>query len=231
VSENLELVRSIFAAWERGDYSSVHWAHPDIEFVFADWPSPESINGVPPMGERWRDYMTNWHDMRAEPEQYHELDEERVLVLFREQGRGRISGLAVGEFRATGANLFHVRDGKVTRLVLYLNGDRALADLDLEEENVEIVKRVMAAYMRNDETTVRELVTPDLVISMRPDQPDPREYHGYKGMLHASGEWLAVWDAQSFEPARIWAAENLVFVRTREVIRGSSESGSESLKS
>ncbi len=133
MSANLDLVRSIFADWERGDYSSVDWAHRDIEFVFADGPSPESINGVPAMGERWRDYMTNWHDVRAEPERYQELDEERVLVLFREQGRGRISGLAVAEFRATGANLFHVRDGKVMRLVLYLDGDRALADLGLKE--------------------------------------------------------------------------------------------------
>jgi ketosteroid isomerase-like protein len=28
--QNVEIVRSIFAAWERGDYSSVEWAHPEI---------------------------------------------------------------------------------------------------------------------------------------------------------------------------------------------------------
>ena len=31
--ENVELVRSISAAHERGDYGSAEWAHPDIEYV------------------------------------------------------------------------------------------------------------------------------------------------------------------------------------------------------
>ena len=31
-SANLKLVRSLYTAWERGDYSYTEWAHPEIEF-------------------------------------------------------------------------------------------------------------------------------------------------------------------------------------------------------
>jgi ketosteroid isomerase-like protein len=90
----------------------------------------------------------------------------------------------------------------------------------MSQENVEIVQRAMAAYMRDDEATVRKLVAPDIVISTRPDQPDVREHHGYDGMLRASAEWLEAWDEQTFEAARVWDAEDFVFVGTRESGRG-----------
>ena len=38
-SGNVDFVRSIFAAWERGELRAVDWADPEIEFVFADGPS------------------------------------------------------------------------------------------------------------------------------------------------------------------------------------------------
>lgn len=45
--ENVELVRSIVGDWERGDYyARSHWAHPEMEWVFADGPAPARDVGV-----------------------------------------------------------------------------------------------------------------------------------------------------------------------------------------
>jgi ketosteroid isomerase-like protein len=131
---NVELVRSIYAGWERGDFSSAEWAHPEIEFVFADGPTPGRWTGRAKMAEVWGDALSVFEALRAEAEAYRELDDERVLVPTRNSGRGKTSALELGQMRWRGANLFHVRGGKVTRLVLYWDRERALADLDLPSE-------------------------------------------------------------------------------------------------
>ena len=61
------------------------------------------------------------------------LDDERVIVLDRPSGRGKISGLEIGQ--AKSATLFQIRGGKVTRLVLYWDRNRMFADLGLATES------------------------------------------------------------------------------------------------
>jgi ketosteroid isomerase-like protein len=133
-SANLDLVRSILAATERGDYSSADWAHPEIEFVVVDGPTPGSWTGVAGMAEGIRSFLSTWEDYRVEADEFRELDSERVLVLIRRSGRGKTSGLEVEHVRTKGANLFEIRGGKVTRLVAYWDHNRALSDLGLPQE-------------------------------------------------------------------------------------------------
>ena len=132
-SANLELVRSIFAAWARGDYSQVQWADPQIEWVMADGPVTGTRTGLAGLTAGTRDILNAWDDSRIEPEDYRELDGERVLVLVRNRGKGKSSGLDLTRLRSEGAWLVHVRDGKVTELVRYFDRNRALADLGLAE--------------------------------------------------------------------------------------------------
>lgn len=134
-SANVELVRSIYAEWEYGEYSSAEWAHPEIEYVIADGPSPGTWTGLAGMAEAVRGLLSAWERLRTEAEEYRELDDQRVLVLDHRSGRGKTSGVDVGHIRATGAHLFHVRGGKVARIVIYLDRERARADLGLAADD------------------------------------------------------------------------------------------------
>lgn len=132
--ENVQVVRSIYGPWERGDFSSTEWAHPEIEFAIADGPAPVSSKGLAAMAEVYRrGWLSAWEEFRVEPEEYRKLDDERVLVLSHFHGHGKTSGLDVGHMSTKGAELFHVRGGKVTRLVIWAEREDALADLGLSE--------------------------------------------------------------------------------------------------
>ena len=131
-SANVDLVRSILADWERGDFSSAGWAHPQIEFVMADGPLPGSWTGLHGMAQAMRETLNAWEDARVVIDEYRQLDDERVLVLVRRSGRGKSSGLDVERLAGPqGAILTHVEAGVVTRLAFYWERERAFADLGL----------------------------------------------------------------------------------------------------
>lgn len=134
----MDIVKSIAAAWERGDYSSVEWADADIEFVVADGPEPGRWNGRADLGGSLLEFRSVWEEYHSEAEEYRELDGEGVLVLTHAIGRGKASGAEIRERRA---NLFRLREGKVTRLVVYWNRERALADLGLAPEPDRFTRR------------------------------------------------------------------------------------------
>jgi ketosteroid isomerase-like protein len=137
VSENLDLVRSIYADFERGDFSRSDWAHHEFEIVYVGGPEPGYSasghgTGVAATAESLRVFLSAWEDYCSKADEFHELDDERVLVLVRRSGHGKRSGVDLEQIASEGAELYHLRDGKVTKQVVYFDRDRALADLGLE---------------------------------------------------------------------------------------------------
>ena len=129
MSANLDLVRSIYADWERGKFiARPEWAAVDIEFEVPDGPEPSTRTGQA-SAPGIEAFLNLWEELAFEAEEYRELDDGSVFVLSRMRGRGKGSGVEVDQRRAS---LFQVGDGKVTRLALYWDRDRALADLGLE---------------------------------------------------------------------------------------------------
>src|ERR1035438_9744716 len=104
MSENLDLVRSIYADLERGDFSSADWADPDIDFAFADGPEPGRWTGRQEMAKRYGEWLAGWKDFQAEPERLIVVDSTRILVLVHNSGRGRAR--AAQKWHRSAANLF-----------------------------------------------------------------------------------------------------------------------------
>ncbi len=126
---NLDVVRSIYNGWQGGDFTRSDWAHPEIEFSYVGGPEPAVSKGIEAMDAGWREWLRDWVGFRAEPVEYRVLEEHRILVLVRNRGRGKLSGVEFSE-RSVG-NYFVLDGGLVTRLVVYLDGARALSDLGL----------------------------------------------------------------------------------------------------
>ena len=135
MSAHLDLVRSIYADWERGDFSRADWADPEIEYT-AEESGPLSVQtwtGLAGMAEGARSTFEVIEDQHIEAEEYRELDDSRVFVLVQSRGVAQASGIDLEQIAGgRTALLASLRDGKVTRLVLYFDRDRALADLGLE---------------------------------------------------------------------------------------------------
>ena len=129
MSENMNLVRSIYADWERGDHSSAEWADPEVELVIVDGPNPGTWTGLAAVTKAG-ELISGFEEVRTLADEYLLLDDERVLVATQFNARGGGSGL---DLTGKGAILFHIREGKVTRIVRYWEPDRALSDLGLVE--------------------------------------------------------------------------------------------------
>ena len=129
--ENVDLVRSIYEAQARGDFSSVEWWDPEIEFEFVDGPSPGVAKGIDGMTRLWREFLSTWGELRIEPSECRQIDDEQVLALTESSGNAKRSNMPIPGEWTRGAAVYRVRGGKVVGLRIYLSQERGLADLGL----------------------------------------------------------------------------------------------------
>jgi hypothetical protein len=133
MTASLELVRSIYTLWERGDHR--YWADPEIQYVTVGGPDRGgSVRHGVPMAESFREWLGDWSDLKAAAEKYLSLDREHVLVPYQSEASRPTSRPKQPLARAHGATLFQVHASRVTRIVQYYDRKRAFADFGISSE-------------------------------------------------------------------------------------------------
>jgi ketosteroid isomerase-like protein len=118
-AENVEIVRSAWDAWQRGDLPGIlsHFA-PEIVWDtshYHDWPEP-AYHGPEGVERFLSEFLAVWDDYEVGVEEMLAGPDGRVVTRFWHRGRGRHSGLAM---RADLVQIATVRDGKITYIDTY----------------------------------------------------------------------------------------------------------------
>ena len=122
---NADLLKPIYEEWGRGNW------RPNFELYDAhmEWGWSDEFPGLAGVYEdrddpnpRLRAWLSEWEHWRAEAEEFLEFG-NHVVVLAIYHGRGRGSG---AEVHQPGAHVFELRDGKVVRLEIFADREKAI---------------------------------------------------------------------------------------------------------
>jgi uncharacterized protein len=121
---NVEIVRNLYDAYERSDVVTLQsLTDPDLVWQLqSELPDAATLHGY----DEVLAWLTGWDaefvGSRIDPEQFFDLD-DRVLVVSRVSGRGRVSDIEV-ELKTT--HLFTLRDGRIADVRTFFDHDAAL---------------------------------------------------------------------------------------------------------
>jgi ketosteroid isomerase-like protein len=128
---NVEIVRAGLDAWNRRDITAVvEVLHEDAELLPMRAVFEGSVyRGAEGFKAFLKDMNEEWEGFHIEPDEFREIDDQRVLVLGRLLGRGKASGM---DFEAPAAWVCELRDGKVAKVQFYAHEEAARDELGLD---------------------------------------------------------------------------------------------------
>ena len=128
--ENVEIIRRGFEHWmATGEFEEV-----DADFVwdmssFRGWPEQQIYPGIEGARQFNADWGDAWDDWEVEVDDYIDAG-ERVVVIVRQRGRSKATGVPV-DMRF--AQLWTLRDGRGIRMQMYASPEEALEAAGLRE--------------------------------------------------------------------------------------------------
>jgi ketosteroid isomerase-like protein len=130
--ENVELVRQVYEAWNRGDLEwLLEHSTADAEFRTAQlFPDTDpSYRGQERFREFWKTFREAWDTFTIEAERLEPIGDDRVLALLRFHGVGRQGVEVTLKF----ANSIALEDRLVSEVVNFADWQEALDAVGLRE--------------------------------------------------------------------------------------------------
>jgi uncharacterized protein len=128
--ENVEIVRSIYEAFNRGDWDAAYRdQRPDVELTTPPGPNAGTYRGRQECQGFWEEMLTAFDAWSAEPEEFFERGDQIAVVV---RGRTRPKG-STAEIENRTGNLWTIRDGAVVSLRLFAKPEEALEAAGLSE--------------------------------------------------------------------------------------------------
>jgi ketosteroid isomerase-like protein len=128
-SQNVEIVRRAYAAWNDGDPEhAIELLDPDVEWTLpAHFPDAETWRGRERVVEGLRALSASFDSLHLE---LHELIDagDRVVALVHIQGRAAVTGLDLAGM-GVDAHIWTLRDGRAVAVRMYGGTGEALAEI------------------------------------------------------------------------------------------------------
>jgi ketosteroid isomerase-like protein len=130
--ENIDVIRSSYEAWNRGDIDHMFQAFdPDIEWCLPEGGINAGIyRGHDAVRRLMESYLDAFDYFRMEPERFFQAADGRIVVFIRSPGKGKGSGVEV-EVRT--AYTWTMREGKAVRCEISTDRAEALKAVGLSE--------------------------------------------------------------------------------------------------
>jgi ketosteroid isomerase-like protein len=131
--ENVEVVRRMYTAFHRGDFDGALSSFDPNVLVDASTARPDHVaigKGHERLIQIVTSWVTAWEDWREEIEEIRDLDDDRVLVLSVQRGRGKGSGV---EVEARWAVVYELEGDLITSIHVYPDSEEGLKAAGLRE--------------------------------------------------------------------------------------------------
>jgi ketosteroid isomerase-like protein len=195
--ENVEIVRALAEGFQRRQHErafefydrEIEWDASRIAELLPD--NAGVFRGHEGVRAYWRDWLSAWSDVQFEIEDVRDAGDDVVLLIRNQRQWGKHSGLETE--LPPYAMVFTLRDRKVIRWRSYPDQRSALEAAGLSEgaispESVEVVRRMLEAFNRDDPDSVVAAFAEDCRLDEPREMPDrhPAGYRGHEGIR----EWM-----------------------------------------